>query len=664
MDYREPARWAERLRAARHRAFVGRKAELAAFDDALCGDGRMLFVHGPGGAGKSALLGQFAQRATAAGRHVIMLDGRLLDPSPSAFLAATRPMLTDEHAVLLIDTVERSHGLDGWLREWFLPTLPVGALVVVAGRTPPDMTWQADPGWADLMRVIALGDLEPSDADALLDSRGVAGDLHDPLLAFAGGHPLALSLAAATAGSHSGWTPTQNVVATLLDQLVGDVPGPAHRRALEVCAHTYLSTQDVLSAALPDADSAALFAWLRRLPFMRSGPLGLSPHDVVRGIIEADLRWRDPQGYADLHQRIRAHLTQRIRTADDADVLGAVGSLCYLHRDESRAPAPHVWRAEGELSEDVFRPEDTEDLLRLATEWGAGAVATVAHWTARQPRAFRLYRCTATGELAGACAWLRLDSAADAQADPVAATAWATAQANAPLRPGEHLAVHRSWVRPCHWGTSPVTTLIQWRAIGWLLRAERMAWSFLAVRGDDPGRGHYESYDMRELGAHAREGDVEYVLPAHDWRAVPARVWLDRLLPSGTQEAPVEHEPALAVLSQQEFADAIRKALRHLSKHAELAANPLTRSRLLAGRDDPVRALRELLAEGIREVGRDPRAGKPHRALDITFLRGAPTQEAAAERLGLSFTTYRRHLIAGIERICDDLWRRELSGSI
>ena len=202
--------------------------------------------------------------------------------------------------------------------------------------------------------------------------------------------------------------------------------------------------------------------------------------------------------------------------------------------------------------------------------------------------------------------------------------------------------------------------LIQWRAVGWYLRSERLAWSFVAVRSDDRSRKHY---DMRDLGDHAWEGDVEYLLPAHDWRAVPAQVWLDRLLSAGAQQTPVEHEPDRAVLSLEEFTDAIRKALRHLSKHGELAANPLTRSRLLAGRADPAHALRELLEEGIRDLGRDPLAGKPHRALDITYLRGAPTQEAAAERLGLSFSTYRRHLIAGIERISEDLWNRELHGS-
>lgn len=613
----EDGRLTGRLQAARQRAFVGRKEELAAFDEALCGGG-VLFVHGPGGVGKSALLRSFAQRAAEAGRTVLMLDGRLLDPSPAAFLAETTPM----PAVLLIDAFERVHGLETWLRERFLPTLPVDALVVVAGRTPPDVMWQADPGWAGMVRVIGLGDLEPMDAAALLDARGVPGELHEPLLAFAGGHPLALSLGAAD----SRRALTHDMVATLLDQLVGEVPSPAHRRALEVCAHTYMSTQDMLRAVLPGEDAGALFSWLRRLPFMESSQFGLYPHDVVRGILEADLRWRDPQGYADLHRCVKAHLTRRIRDAEDADVLGAVGSLFYLHRDKGRTPEPHVWR---EIHEDVFRPEDAEDLLRLAAERDA-----VSHWTARQPEAFRLYRRTANGELVGACAWLRLDSEAAARADPVVAAAWANAHANAPLRPGEHLAVYRSWVREAHGGTSPVMSLIRWRAVAWFLRSERLAWSFMP-----------DLYD--------------YFLPAHDRRAVPAQLWLDQLL----REAPVRHEPELAVLSQEEFADAVRKALRHLSRHGELATNPLTRSRLLAGRADPARALRGLLEEGIRDLGRDPRAGKPHRALDVTYLRGAPTQEAAAERLGLSFTTYRRHLTAGIERLCETLWQRELRGA-
>ncbi|WKX68586.1 AAA family ATPase [Streptomyces sp. XD-27] len=135
-----------RLQAARRRTFVGRKEELAVFEEALGTGARVLFVHGPGGVGKSALLERFAQRAAEADRNVLMLDGRVLQESPAAFVAEAGAVLADERAVLLIDTFEQVRGLESWLREQFLPVLPTGALVVIAGRIPSDMMWQADPG--------------------------------------------------------------------------------------------------------------------------------------------------------------------------------------------------------------------------------------------------------------------------------------------------------------------------------------------------------------------------------------------------------------------------------------------------------------------------------------------------------------------------------------
>ncbi|MEU4331663.1 ATP-binding protein [Nonomuraea dietziae] len=661
-----------RLQAARERAFVGREEELAVFDAALRGGCSVVYVYGPGGVGKSTLLRRFAQHAAAIGRSVTTVDGHTLEPVPASFEAEAASVLGDEGAVLLIDTFERVQGLEGWLRERFLPRLPVGAVVVVAGRVPPDLMWQADPAWAGALRVLPLRDLRPAEAEALLDARGVSDELRGPLLAFAGGHPLALSLGAAVAvrdrKASSRWTPQQDVVATLLDQLVGEVPSAAHRHALEVCAHAYVTTEDLLREVLPD-DAAELFAWLRRLPFAQSSPRGLFPHDVVREVLEADLRWRDPQGYADMHERINAHLAARIRAASDADVLGAVGSLFFLHRTVGSTAEFQSWSGDGEVYEDAFRPQDAEALVRLAAEVeGEESAAAVAFWSVRRPEAFRLYRRTATGEMVAACSWLRLSEPSDEEAaDPIVATAWANARALAPLRPGEHLAVGRTWTRPDHQGMSPVTDLIQWRSIGYCLRADRMAWSFMAMRHDDPMRDYLRYYDIHDIGQHAWLGGTEWALFAHDWRAVPAQAWLDRLnrlLLTGSEETSAAPAPALAVLSRAEFAEAVRRALKTLSRPGELAGNPLTRSRIVIETgSDPAAALRQALEEAVAHVGEDPRAVKFHRALSATYLHGAPTQEIAAERLGLPFTTYRRHLLAGIERVCEDLWHREIYGA-
>ncbi|WP_188192185.1 AAA family ATPase [Nonomuraea sp. SYSU D8015] len=665
-----------RLQAARELAFVGREEELSLFGAALHG-GRcsVLYVHGPGGIGKSALLRRFAREAALAGRSVARVDGRTLEPSPAAFEAEAEAVLRDEQAVLLVDTFERIQGLEGWLRERFLPRLPVGALVVIAGRFPPDMQWQADPGWAQALEVMSLRDLPPRDAEALMDCCGVADELREPLLAFAGGHPLALLLGAAVAvkdgRASRRWKPNQDVVATLLDQLVGEVPSAAHRHALEICAHAYMTTEDLLRAALPD-DAAAMFGWLRRLPFVESTSLGLYPHDVVREVLEADLRWRDPQGYADMHDRIHAYLAEKVRTAADRDVLAAVTALFYLYRDKEVMGALYSWHDEGEIQEDVMRPDEVGALLRVADAAGGEASAACADfWVRRRPEAFRVYRRTETGEPVGFLTWLRLQEPDDVEcaADPIVAAAWAHARATAPLRDGEHLAIARGWVLPQYRYDSPVADPLQWRIIANCLRSERMAWSYLAIpRPGPPVVEALRKHDMHDIPDNPCLGDVPFTLFVHDWRAVPPRAWLE-----GFNGSPVPHgfggaaatTGRLAVLSQEEFAEAVRKALRHLSRPDALAGSPLTRSRLVVehAERDPAKALRDLLEEAIESLCEDARSVKFHRALAATFLHGAPTQEIAAERLGLPFTTYRRHLVSGIERVCTHLWHRELYGT-
>ncbi len=107
---------------ARRRTFVGRRDELASFGDVLLGRSRrrVLFVHGPGGIGKTTLLLEFRTRAREAGRAVLLLDGREVDPSPEGFgNAAGGP--PPDGAVLLVDGYEQLGPIDGWLRQEFLP---------------------------------------------------------------------------------------------------------------------------------------------------------------------------------------------------------------------------------------------------------------------------------------------------------------------------------------------------------------------------------------------------------------------------------------------------------------------------------------------------------------------------------------------------------------
>ncbi|MBW0272852.1 hypothetical protein ATM97_22460 [Nocardia sp. MH4] len=91
----------------------------------------------------------------------------------------------------------------------------------------------------------------------------------------------------------------------------------------------------------------------------------------------------------------------------------------------------------------------------------------------------------------------------------------------------------------------------------------------------------------------------------------------------------------------------------------------MLRSKVVHGRPGPATGatLRELLTTMSESLRDETRGEKLHRALDRTYLRPAPTQERAAELLGLPFSTYRRHLTRAVERVIDKMWEIELYGA-
>jgi hypothetical protein len=719
------SRLGERLRAARRRWFVGREAERDLFRAALRAEDLpfcVLYIYGPGGVGKTTLLAELARIAEETGAAAHSLDARNVEAMPDAFVAALRAALGLEPAqhpldalagrpgrhVLLVDTYETLAPLDAWLRDVFLPQLPENVLIVLAGRRPLGAGWRADPGWQTVLRQVPLRNLSPAESRQYLAQQDIPAGQHGAVLGFTHGHPLALSLVAELVAQRGDarFEPeaAPDVVKALIDRFVENVPEPAYRLALEACAVVRVVSEPLLAAmlgvaggvsgeiasltagasapaaAVPDvsaADAQATFDWLRGLTFVESGPFGLFPHDLAREALIADLRWRSPERYALLHDRARTVYLTRLQAARDGEQQAVLADYVFLHRDNPLVRPFLEWEESGNLLTDAMREADVPPILEMVqAHEGEASARLAAHWLERQPRGVFVFR-DADQQPAGFMAMVALESAGveDIAVDPAAVAVTRFLDVQAPLRPGERALLFRFWMgRDTYQAVSSAQSLAFLNAVRLYLSTPGLAVHFFACAEPAFWEPVFAYADLARVPeADFEVGGRRYGMYWHDWRVVPPMAWLqllaEREIATSAAAPPPAPSAPLVVLSQEAFTAAVRDALRDFHRPDALRRNPLLRSRLVTARagvdtdDQKLAALRALVQQTIAAFEHAPRDAKLYRALDRTYLRPAPTQERAAELLDLPWSTYRRHLSAGVGRVVDALWRQETHGA-
>jgi ATP/maltotriose-dependent transcriptional regulator MalT len=411
---------ADRLFAARRRYFTGRTAERTLFQAALTAAElpfQVLYVFGPGGVGKTTLLREFAAIAQQLGASVGYLDAQNCEPVPASFLSALQATLglasnqdliaalneERRRKVIFLDTCELLAPLEGWLREVFFPSLPENILIVLAGRRRPSSDWQVDAGWQALVHVLPLRNLSPDESRAYLHQRGVPEAQFDAMLSFTHGHPLALSLVAETFAQRDAqhemviFQPeaAPNIIKTLVEQFLQKTPDSSHRAALEACAQVRLLDEPLLAAMLSLPEPHELFDWLRGLSFIESGPQRLFPHDLAREALAADLRWRHPDWYRELHRRARAFYTNRLSASQRGEQQRLLFDLVFLHRDNPAVRPFFEWAESGAVLPDALREADRPTLLAMAAQHEGTESAHQA--VAAQERPARPQTSAATG---------------------------------------------------------------------------------------------------------------------------------------------------------------------------------------------------------------------------------------------------------------------------
>jgi DNA-binding CsgD family transcriptional regulator len=321
----EPERVADRLAMAAAAALVGRDQERDQLRMwVMDPDGpSAVFVHGPAGIGKTALV-----TGTLVGPTTVVVDSREVEPTPATVLAhlgstlglggvggggATIEQVADAMAAssvvaLVVDSYERFGVVDGWLRNRLLPSLPATTTTVLVGRNPPNIAWRTAPGWQQLMVDVRLGPLAEAGAADFVALRGLTGDRAERAQRFGGGHPLALELACEALIRHPDLVVEDAPLATVVEELVDvifDDLDPDVREIVETVSVLRRVTLPALAAVLERDQAAVERAWteLRDLPFTTIRPDGLELQAVVQDVTATRLELRDPGRARDLRRR-------------------------------------------------------------------------------------------------------------------------------------------------------------------------------------------------------------------------------------------------------------------------------------------------------------------------------------------------------------------------
>ncbi|WP_326725809.1 ATP-binding protein [Streptomyces sp. NBC_00243] len=663
---------------ARRQRFVGRHREVTSFDDTLHGRSprRVLFVHGQGGIGKTTLLLEFRARARAAGRTVVQVDGRDVDLSPEGMQTAVRLALDPQRgdspiaqlltgAVLLVDGYEQLTPIDGWLRNELVPGLSADNVVVLAGRDPPTVPWRTDPGWRHLVAVHRLDHFDPAESGELLAHAGVEPPVRPHLVTLGRGHPLTMALLAdlaATGEVPDTLADAPDLISALLESFFREAPSEAHLTGLATCAIAWLTTEDLLRQ-LVGAEAPAVWQWLARRPFVTASPRGLFTHDLARDVLDAEFERRSPERCRSYRWIIQAHAVAGLRAATGPDRQPHAQQLHFLLRNSPLSSAISALRAQGSTAVVSARPDDHDQICSIIEQFEGPASAQLARaWLSEQPEHLSVVR---TGDgIAGFTQHLLCPSGSVLEdRDPVVRAVLDHVAREGPTRPGERVDIARFFAGAGEHQRDLYAVLAGnvSSIIEWLTRP--LAWSFI-VTVDIEYWAPFFDYMAFVPMAETNVGGLRHVVYGIDWRRVPVDAWFGLMRDRG-HSGETGPPPAALVrpppLDHTGFGAAVRTALQTLHRPDQLATNPLIGSALAATPTGPKAAqLRATIENAVTCLGNEPKGDQLRTVLHRTYLRAAPTQEAAAEILDLPLSTYRRHLAKALEQLTDLLWTVEI----
>jgi len=682
------ARLRDILQQQRKKNFVGRQPELQFFSALLQQASpayHLLYIYGPGGQGKTTLLKQFADVCLENSTPFIHLDCRYIEAHPDSFkqvFQLSSPFgeteiidAIDAHrgpVVVMIDTYEKLKPLDDWLRMDFLPELPGNVITVITARSGLPTNWKTDPGWQSITKSFSLKELTAEESIQLLARRSIPTEHMQRIVEYTHGNPLALSIVAdmfdQRSNSHFDPLDSPDIMKTLLEQFVQEVPSPAHKAALELCSLVNVTTEQLIEEVLGAQLAHELFNWLTTLTFIEKGPAGIYPHDIARDAIASEVHWRNPDWYRHLHIKTQQYYIARLLKKSGESQRALLFGLIFLHRMNPAVKPFFEFQETGSSWMDALKEEDKTHLIDMVEKFeGSDSADIFEKWLGHEAAAVWVFR-DAEKTPAGFVLKINVEKLKKKTHDE-AINEIIRYKDKLNIEDGQLMTAFRTWMGRVHYqNVSGVQSAI-FLAIVQYYFTQGLAVSMLSC--SHPGfwsqvLNYADLHHIAELDYEIN--DVTHGWYLHDWRERSPLAWLELM---GKREIN-EEEPTISQtsdnnsLSEQQFANAVYEALKMMDNPKKLIGNPLLKCRFVRKDNESENSEIHLalhLADKIKKVVASFETSSKdeslYRVLYRTFINPVGSQEQTADFLYMSFSTYRRNLKKAISKVSDLLWLEE-----
>src|SRR6478609_29311 len=336
---------ADLIRQGRRITLAGRDAELGLVRQVTAPGGPVVvYVHGPAGIGKTALISALDACLEDEGVRRLHIAAGAVEPTPTAILMALGRVLdhkagtvaelaaalanSKDFTVVMIDDVDTWRLAASWLREDLLPTLPASTRFVLAGNVPPPPAWSIEYGQYFLD--IKLAALARADSDAAVAAAGLSAEIAERIWRLSGGHPLGLRMAIHAARTGSlGTARDAGELANAILRAIGDSD---LRRAVEACAIVRRANRALMSAILETEEPIplSLLEAVEALPFATRDAEGIYIAEPVRRAIVDWMSGVEAERYQRWRKTAADWIVSRLRAAGRSGRWRHMADLLHL----------------------------------------------------------------------------------------------------------------------------------------------------------------------------------------------------------------------------------------------------------------------------------------------------------------------------------------------